>query len=399
MHAVGVLQKLLRRRIPALHEKRLVTLMAMVDSALRRRRLTLCELARGLMPNCSVRHRIKRADRLLGNRALQRERLSLYQMLCMLLVGHCPEPIILVDWSDVKADRSFVLLRATVWTHRFALPIYEEVHPIKRQASPRVERDFLCTLKLLLGDEVRPILVTDAGFRGPWFKQVERLGWHWVGRVRGRTYIQRQDGRWIGCRSLFARATGAPQELGILQMIRSRPVTGRMVLYRKSPQGRQKITRHGRRAQSKQSEQCARREREPWLLCASASLERKTALDLVNIYRTRMRIEQSFRTLKSHQFGFSFEDTQSQTAGRLQMLILIHALALLVLWIAGLIADRRALRPAYESNARRSRTTISIITLGWLALTEQAIHLTARDFTQAIGPPTDIPGDEPCVRI
>jgi hypothetical protein len=30
---------------------------------------------------------------------------------------------------------------------------------------------------------------------------------------------------------------------------------------------------------------------------------------------------------------------------------------------------------------------------------EQAIHLTARDFTQAIGPPADIPGDEPCVRI
>jgi hypothetical protein len=173
-------------------------------SELRRRRLTLCELARGLMPNCSVRHRIKRADRLLGNRALQRERLSLYQMLSMLLVGHCPEPIILVDWSDVKADRSFVLLRATVWTHRFALPIYEEVHPIKRQASPRVERDFLRTLKLLLGDEVRPIVVTDAGFRGPWFKQVERLGWHCVRRMnptRGVRVRRSPSSPWDGLHS------------------------------------------------------------------------------------------------------------------------------------------------------------------------------------------------------
>lgn len=317
----------------------------------------------------------------------------------LLLVGNCLEPLILVDWSDVKADRSFILLRATVWTHRFALPIYEEVHPIKRQGSPRVERDFLRTLKLLLGEEVRPILVTDAGFRGPWFKQVERLGWHWVGRVRGRTFIQRTDGRWIGCRSLFARATAEPRDLGVLQMIRSRPVAGRMVLYRKPPQGRQKITRHGQRAPSKHSEVCARREREPWLLCASGSLEHKTALDLVNIYRTRMRIEQSFRTLKSHQFGFSFEDTQSQSASRLQMLILIHALALFVLWIAGQIADRRALRPAYESNARRSRTTISIITLGWLALTEQAVQLTASDFMQSIHPPPDLSCGDQWTRI
>lgn len=59
------------------------------------------------------------------------------------------------------------------------------------------------------------------------------------------------------------------------------------------------------------------------------------------------------------------------------MLILIHALALLVLWIVGLIADRRTLRPAYEFNARRSRTTLSIITLGWLALTQQAVDSVA----------------------
>lgn len=100
-----------------------------------------------------------------------------------------------------------------------------------------------------------------------------------------------------------------------------------------------------------------------------------------------MRIEQSFRTLKSHQFGFSFEDTQSQTAERLLMLILVHALPLLVLWIAGRIADRRALRPSYESNARRTRTTISIITLGWLALTEHVVRLTIADFIPQIGPP------------
>ena len=107
-----------------------------------------------------------------------------------------------------------------------------------------------------------------------------------------------------------------------------------------------------------------------------------------------MRIEQSFRTLKSHQFGFSFEDSQTQAAVRLQMLVLIHALAMLVLWIAGRVADQNHLRPAFESNARRTRTTISIITLGWLALTEHAVRLSHDNFFNALSappPPPDFP--------
>ncbi|MDT0499076.1 hypothetical protein RM530_17165 [Algiphilus sp. W345] len=86
------------------------------------------------------------------------------------------EPIILIDWSDLKADRRWLLLRATLWTKGHALVLYEGIHPLRRQNSPRVERDFLLTLKSMLPEGVRPVIVSDAGFRGPWFAQVERLG-------------------------------------------------------------------------------------------------------------------------------------------------------------------------------------------------------------------------------
>ena len=69
------------------------------------------------------------------------------------------------------------------------------------------------------------------------------------------------------------------------------------------------------------------------------------------------------------------------------MLLVIHAPALLVLWSAGRIADQQNLRPAFESNARRSRTTISIVTLGWLALNEHAIRLTYDAFVRACEEP------------
>lgn len=174
-------------------------------------------------------------------------------------------------------------------------------------------------------------------------------------------------------------------------MIRSRPVTGRIVLFHKPPHGHSPLNRDGKRSCSNQSNKCARRESEPRMLGASISLNHKTALDIVNLYRTRVRTEQSFRVLKSHPLGFSFEDSQTQTAARLQILVLIHVLALLVLWIAGIIADQNHLRPAFESNGRRIRSTISIITLGWLALTEHAVRLRYDDFVNALLLPPPLP--------
>ena len=43
---------------------------------------------------------------------------------------------------------------------------------------------FLAHLRAVLPVGCAPILITDAGFRGPWFREVERYGWDWIGRVR-----------------------------------------------------------------------------------------------------------------------------------------------------------------------------------------------------------------------
>lgn len=93
----------------------------------------------------------------------------LYQLLCRQFMAGAKRPVILVDWSDLKADRSWLVLRAALWTRGAAVPIYESVHPLRDQNSPSVERQFLTKLKSLLPHGLRPIVVTDAGFRGPWF--------------------------------------------------------------------------------------------------------------------------------------------------------------------------------------------------------------------------------------
>lgn len=391
MRAVEVLQKLLRRSIPSMHRRRLASLTAVMGSALHGGRLTLSALGRHLDSTGAVRHRIKRVDRLLGNPHLHDERLLFYRLLCDLLIGHRRQPILIVDWSDLRPDRSWLLLRASVWVHGFALPVYEEVHPLRLQNNRRVQRDFLLTLRMLLGEAVRPIVIADAGFRSPWFEEVERLGWHWVGRIRGRTMIQ-IGGVWRHCRTLFAYATAQALDLGAHAITRSNPVIGRLCLYRKPAQGRHHINRYGRAARGGTSRKNARREREPWLIAASGSLSDQSALDLVNLYRVRMRIEHSFRTLKSHQFGFAFEDSQSRKPERLGVLLLIHALTLLLAWIAGWAAQRAGLHQRLHSNANHhQRPSLSIVTLGWMALTLLNLRLSHADFTTALLTPLASP--------
>jgi len=189
MHALNIVQQLLRSCCPHIHTTRLTAILAAVAAAVRGRRLTLTELGRALIAKAHVKHSIKRVDRLLGNRHLAAERFDLYRALARRLVGARAQPLIVVDWTDLSLDRRWQLLRAAVPIGGRALTLYEEIHPLCRFANLRVHRAFLARLKGLLPEGTRPILVTDAGFRAPWFKAVNRLGWHWIGRIRNRDYL------------------------------------------------------------------------------------------------------------------------------------------------------------------------------------------------------------------
>ncbi len=62
--------------------------------------------------------------------------------------------------------------------------VYERIYPIKQINAPQAQRDFLVGLAQVIPADVRPILVTDAGFRSVWFRAVAAHGWDCVGWVR-----------------------------------------------------------------------------------------------------------------------------------------------------------------------------------------------------------------------
>jgi len=70
------------------------------------------------------------------------------------------------------------------------------------------------------------------------FGEVERLGWRWVGRVRGRDYVKLKH-RWVSCQRVFKRATTTPSGLGVGEWVRSNPLRVTFALVRLPAQGRQ----------------------------------------------------------------------------------------------------------------------------------------------------------------
>jgi len=166
---------------------------------------------------------------------------------------------------------------------------------------------------------------------------------------------------------LYALARSTPRDMGLMDTVRNAPWVCRVVIHRKPRRGRKHRNHFGHIARSKVSLQCAAREREPWLIVASPALADLSARQLIVLYGRRMQIESSFRDLKSHRYGQGFEDSLTRSGKRIEILLLVNALAAFASWLAGLACE--AVGIAHWLSPRRSvRRLYSVLRLGREAL-------------------------------
>lgn len=381
MQAIQLLHNILVRECPQIHAKRREALIAGVGALVRGGKLWLTALGRHVRGRVAEKHSIKRMDRLLGNRHLSAERREIYGWLVRALAGRARNPVILVDWSRLNRAGSLHVLRASVALGGRALVLYEEVHD--SEGKPGVHRAFLKHLGELLGARCKPVIVTDAGFKRPWFAEVDKLGWYYVGRVRGQSKVRAaESSSWVECKSLYARATGVARGLGRWLLTESAPWPTQLYLYRGRRKGRVARTAHGRRARSRKSLKNAAREREPWLLVSNLPGGRGLAKRVVRLYRLRMQIELGFRDLKTPRNGLSFREQRSVSRDRVANLLLIAALGVYVLWLKGLAAEARGLTRSFQANTERRRRVLSVFQLGRAAV-RRAIEFTFEELWEA----------------
>ena len=390
MHAAAsVLQKCLPGVIGAMHAVRAAALLKAVQSLLVCRRLILMDMARAWPGAQRVRAPLKCLDRLLSNPHLHAQREACYAAMMRWLIRHA-HPVILVDWSDLHEDCRWQLLRAAIPVGGRSITILDMVFPEAMKGSPKAEKQLLRRLKALLPTSVIPILVTDAGFRAPWFRAVAKLGWHSVGRLRHRTLIQVDGSDWFDNRRLLPQASARAKRLNDVTMVAHDPWLADMVLYKKPHRGRVRLNRHGARSRSHTSLKAEKREREPWLLVASCGLRHLSARQIVQLYTKRMQIEQSFRDLKCERFGCAFYCSLTRKPERIATLLLIHALATFVAWLATLSQTVTAALVQYGGIlSNRSRRHYSLLRIGWEALKHADPRCTARALWNAFAhPPT-----------
>lgn len=377
MSIIITLHTLLKQSLPDLHAARLHALMAAVGAGLTGASVSITALGRAVSGCAYPKHKIKRLDRLVGNRHLKSDRLALYGAMTQFLLKSLPLPLIIIDWSPLTDDQSQQLLRAALPVGGRAISLYEEVHPDSKLGNRQVQHQFLARLQQVLPAHVKPIIVADSGFRTPFFREVERLNWHWLGRIRNRDFIAFTDhpDDWQPAKSLYAKATRKAKHLGSARWVRSNPLSGQLVTFYRPAQGRKQLTVQKRPAKSTQSLKQAKREKEPWLLAVSPSLEAYSAVRVVNYYRTRMQIDEGFRDTKSTHYGLDLANDSRIQAERRANLLLIAALIIFALWLVGLSLKGSAIERQIKVNSGSKRSPYSVIFLGKIACRYVAFEL------------------------
>ena len=384
MHATQVINTHLKKMCQVIHKKRMNALMVMVEACIQGKKLSITGLGRAIKNAVYEKHNIKRADRLIGNFTLNQERGLLYKMMGKWIIGNQKQPVILVDWSDLRENRSFHLLRASLPVGGRALALYDEVHPGKKLGNGNIEKRFLKRLKEFLPEGCRPIIITDAGYRTPWFNAVEELGWDFVGRVGGHTMITPQSkADWIRVEQIFETATTRPRYLGFIDLVKRNPLACHAYLVRKKKQGRIKKTVFGKRCEMKHSEKNTHRERTPWLIVTSLEGGAAITKRVINLYKTRMQIEEGFRDIKNSRWGFSLDEAKVNSKFRYENLLLVGVLATFAVWLTGKVAEQKNMHRQYQANTVKTRNVLSTFYLGSRVLNNQRISFRLKDFKNA----------------
>ena len=77
-----------------------------------------------------------------------------------------------------------------------------------------------------------------------------------------------------------------------------------------------------------------------------------------------MQIEETFRDLKSHRWGFALRYARCNTAKRLEILLLLGTLATLVAWLVGLAGRTMQWNWQLQANTIRKRQVLSTFFIG-----------------------------------
>lgn len=368
MHIHELLHKTFSNQLPQVHKTRLISLMTACEAAINSKQLYLTELGRSIANTNKECSNIQKVDRLLGNGHLQTERESVYQVMINFVLQEKMYAWIHIDCTCINSTTKRYVLRASVSMHGRSIVIYEECFSKKQENNHATHKAFLNRLKKLLPTSVKPIIVTDAGFRAPWFAYILKLGWDFVGRLRNKNAICLDDSsQWQLSSKFFEQATSKPTHVGQGVLTDEGRVPAHFILYKAKPKGRAALTKDKKKSSSGMSKRYAKANKEPWVLVTSLSETKINPVLAVNIYRQRMRIEENIRDTKCSHYGLGLKNSLTKCSQRMNILLLIAAICTLTAWLAGLYIKSIGKTADFQAHSAKF-SSLSYVYLGRRAI-------------------------------
>jgi len=364
MHVEAIVQELLGT---AIHKTRIKTLSVLVQGIIDCKELKLTSLGRQLKINGKESSGITRVDRALGNQFYQTRFIEIYGAITKKAIGEMSTAVLVVDWSSIPGSHLTIsgeqcFLRASLVAQGRSITLYEEVHSKSMEGNSHIHRAFLAHLNTLIPTSCRPCILTDAGFKNPWFKAVLALGWDYIGRLN--CSVHYDDGAGFKPLSeLLPQTTSKPQAIGVVTVAKTNPISTQVYTYKKIPKGRKHRGKTGVILKNKHSRKNAKSNREPWILASNLTGD-KIEQRIVKYYKLRMTIEESFRDTKSQRYGMSMNENVTINVARYIVWLVLAALASFIAWVVGYTAEQLKLHYDFQANTYRSRRVLSFFFLG-----------------------------------
>lgn len=373
MFANQLLYDALKSACPEIHAARLEALLDVAEALQKSQNLTLSAMGKKLSGSTKIKHRIKKVDRLEGNRHLYNELSDLYNGLSDFVfkyISHAVSVPIVIDLCFMKDDRVIQMLSAEIVTKGRSIPLYREVFK-EGELSGR-EESFLTMLKENIPSGREVVVIMDAGFSESWFKHIESFGWYWLSRVRRGKSIK-LDEDWISIQDFIPKVEKKTKAYNEAFIMKTHNHPCRIITTRLKPKGRKAKVSRGVTTNKIGSGSYREAAKEPWILATNLPLRYK-ASSIATLYSKRMQIEESFRDIKSHQFGLSGRYIQTMNIYRWGVKMLLAAIAQITCWVVGVVAHNQGLQRIFQSNTVKDRKVFSYFTLGQLMIEHNEIN-------------------------
>jgi hypothetical protein len=362
---------LFEKTLSGIHKGRLKSLLACASGLVRGNRLSITGIGRCILGQAKVRHKIKRVDRLASNKHLYYDKNSIYKEINKFFFKGMKRLILLVDWTPFKHDRDYGVLRVTVVFNKCAITVYQEVSKYNDLINIKHQKRFLEQLKSCLPEAKQVIVISDMGFLSDWFRLVESMGWDYLGRIRSDCKYSQEGKEWflLG----LSTATSVAKRIKNCYVFRTKPLKTNLILFRK----RKKKSKR-KESNNPTIKQYQKSARLPWYLVTSLDFPAEI---ICNLYSKRMKIEATFRDIKSYRFGMGLNLSIQYTKSliRREILLLIVHIAYCLLLLIGWVADKKDWLYDFQVNSKKNKRGLSLISLGRQVIQHYLNKLKIRD--------------------